>query len=462
MSKSLFSLLILVMILVFFGSCKDNKVFTNQEPVPLALRDVPSQRLNYSFESDVPEPTTEEPVEDLQSKNEAVQKHFDENRTLEILDRTITSPDKQRVLAVYRTIEDAEGHFRLDMYSVDGKLLKHITHDEMAVSYPDTIVWSPNSENAAFIAIVRPGNQKNSEKTDDKKPEKDSVKKAFQDSDLESNQNTDTDEKVLITNEDEIIDAVPPDEQSTKADENVLTFRTLQIYICNGNGGALKPLTSREGLMYFYFTWSPDSSMIAALAAPFTEWKFRELQMVNLGERFVPLGRPRIVEKNGVERLLDDLPTSVYPVWSSDSAKVAVAYNKQVRIYDTIGARRTQAAIPLKNQLLLSSKTFDEQLKKEEELDNSNSEGVEKSGSENTNTQVKSKTSTTLPDERSLVSFNPIINLVWLQDSLLYLQTGYVKVFTNNQIEDRNSYLRWHRLTLSPQASAVPTNNKEQ
>ena len=472
-----------VLTLIFFvgisfsAGCKDS-AFKKSEVAPLALRDVPAQRLNYNFEADVPAPTAEKEAVDPQTRNEAVQKHFDENRPMEILDRMITSPNKQKVLAVYRGADDAVTEFRLDMYSVDGKLIKKITHEEMAVHFPDTIVWSPDSNNLGFIAMVRNGNREDAEKVKDDEPsEKDGVKKAFQEpeaspestpaqenTNAESNSETNSDSN---TNS-EVIDAVPADAQSTEAQNDILTFRTEQIYVCNGDGGDVKPLTSKEGLMYFYFTWSPDSSMLVALAAPFTEWKFRELQMAKLGERFVPAGRPRLLEKNGLERLLDDYPTPIHPAWSPDSAKVAVAYNKQVRVYDTIGERRTQAAIPLKNQLLLSSKVYDDKLRKEEQSkadantsENSNSEGEAQkpdSSSDNSNANAKTnvaKTTSTLPDERSLVSYNPIVNLNWSQDSLLYLQTGYVRSFIDNEVENRNSYLRWHRLILSPQAVSL-------
>src|SRR4029450_12421954 len=37
----------------------------------------------------------------------------------------------------------------------------------------------------------------------------------------------------------------------------VASFSTEQIYICNRDGYELKPLTGREGLIYFYFAWGP-------------------------------------------------------------------------------------------------------------------------------------------------------------------------------------------------------------
>jgi len=230
--------------------------------------------------------------------------------------------------------------------------------------------------------------------------------------------------------------------------------------------------------MYFFAVWAPDSSALVALASPFTEWRIREFQMSKTGERFVPAGRPRLVEKNGRERLLDDYPTSVHPVWSPDSAKIAVAFNKQIRIYDANGEIRTQAAVPLRNQLLLAAKAYEEKIKKEEEANenmeradetNSNSSQKTKSNSSiaaeknrNTNTENDAnRPTTTLPAANSLVSFNPIISLNWQQDSILYLETGYIKHFVDNEIENRSSYLRWHRLILSAQAIQVPADVKQ-
>jgi hypothetical protein len=224
----------------------------------------------------------------------------------------------------------------------------------------------------------------------------------------------------------------------------VLTFRTEQLYICNREGADLKPVTQNEGLIYFYFVWSPDSSALAALAAVGQEWNYLQYQAELKGEQFTPQGRPRLVEKNGRERRLDDNLTTVRPVWSPDSAKVAAAFDKQVRVYDAIGNQPTQAAIPLRNQLLISSKAFDENLQRQLEGANGNPPDA-------------NQATATLPDENSLVSFNPIISLEWTADDLLYLQTGYIKQM-KNETDSARSYLRWHRLVFSPQASAIGIN----
>jgi hypothetical protein len=231
------------------------------------------------------------------------------------------------------------------------------------------------------------------------------------------------------------------------APTGILTFRTEQIYICNAEGDGAKSITQNEGLIYFYYVWSPDSSMLAALASTAREWQYVQFRADTNGEIFVPLGRPRVVEKNGRERRLDDAMTRVQPVWSPDSGKVAVAYDTQVRIYDAGGTAPTQAAIPLKNALLLSSQAFDQQQQQKLTSDNSNS-GGETPAPSAANSAAQGST---LPDENTLVSFNPIIALAWPGDAELYFQTAFVKRM-KNEADSVMSFPRWHRLIFSPQA----------
>ena len=55
------------------------------------------------------------------------------------------------------------------------------------------------------------------------------------------------------------------------------------------------------------------------------------------------------------------------------------------------------------------------------------------------------------------MSYNPIVELAWTADDLLYLQTAYVKRM-KNEAESVRSFSRWHRLVLSPQAQSPATN----
>ncbi|MGQ0541852.1 MAG: hypothetical protein ACT4O9_08380 [Blastocatellia bacterium] len=403
--------------------------------LPSHLSEVPSVRLNYRYEADVPAPTDTSKGAIVEEKNPSVQNDFDQNRPQELLDKTITSPDGKRILAVYHKPNDLSSEFRLDMYSADGKLLNKITSDLMAVHFPDTIRWSPDSANLALVAMLR-----GAQSEDDDLPNlSDTGDKTITDSSSISNSNVNADANLETSNTN-----TPPAATPTPP-VGVLTFRTEQIYICNADGMATKPITQNEGLIYFYYAWSPDSSALAALAATAREWTYLSQLAESKGEIFVPVGRPRIVEKTGRERRLDDALTAVQPVWSLDSSKVACAFDTQLRIYDAGGNSPTQAAIPLKNNLLISSQAFD--LEQADKLQVSNTQPDSAQNVKPSNAQVAS----TLPDEKTLVSFNPIVGLNWLSDDTLYFQTAFIKQM-KNEADSVTSFPRWHRLILTPQA----------
>ncbi len=450
--------LLSIFLLSTLGCQKTN--FESQTFAPATLRDVPALKLNFRFETDVPEPTLTNQAVQTEDRNPAVQVDFDQNRQQELIDKTITAPNKQRVLVVYHKATDLPAEFRLDMYTADGKLLQKVTPDTMAVHFADTIVWSPDSSAVAFVAMIRTGQTNAAPLNTNQTSGNANASPNFEantGSDTSANNQTgeSADANIQDTN-------ISPAQTNTPAEppKTVLTFRSEQIYVCDSEGGDVKPITQNEGLIYFYFVWSPDSTALAALAATFQEWNYLQYQAEGKGESFTPVGRPRLVEKNGRERRLDDNSTTVQPVWSPDSAKIAVAFDKQVRIYDAIGDTPTQAAIPLRNQLLISSKAFDEeaQLKEqsgEDATTNSNTQPNSNANAIANQSAVPSinQTAGLLPDENTLVSFNPIINLEWTEDKMLYLQTGYIKLM-KNEADSARSYLRWHRLIFSPQAVA--------
>lgn len=460
MFQRIFTYIFLVTVFLSLFACQKNIVET-PTVAPSSLRDVPALRLNYRFESDVPAPEQANQTVQMEERNGLVQGDFDQNRPQEILDMTLTSPDKQKVLAIYHNVTDFQSEFRLDMYGADGKVLKTVTPDGMAVHFPDTILWSPDSSSIAFVAMARLGklngliNDSEENKSGEATPVPTIEATPQTDANLDS-ANTNSAEPQVNS------DSTPANDQPTA----VLTFRTEQIYLCDANGNDLKPLTQNEGLIYFYFNWSPDSSALAALASKSTEWNIFKTLSEQRGEVFRPAGRPRIVEKNGRQRLLDDRQTQVHPVWSPDSAKVAVSFDKQIGVYDAIGTAPTQAAIMLRNQLLLSSKNYDE-TKKTEMGDNS-----EPDANANTNANINTNkpannnvnTNTTvnlpegvLPDESTLVSFNPIVKLIWTEDTMLYFETAFVREYRES-VNNSRSYVRWHRLILSPQAVSLGNN----
>jgi hypothetical protein len=434
----------LLLVSVFFSAACQKNILQPQNNAPTSMKEVPAVRLNYRYEPDVPEPS-ENAKPAAEERNAAVQNDFDQNRPQELLDRTITSPDKQHVLAVYHRTADVLSEFRLDMYGQDGKVLRKVTPDAMAVHFPDTIVWAPDSSSVAFVAMVRVpqigGENQNPAATAPTPPGPESTPDA--------NVATAPDANEANT-------ASTPVGPTPVAPLGVLLFRTEQVYICNADGDGTKPLTQNEGLIYFYYTWSPDSSMLAALALTAREWQFLQMEADKKGEAFIPTGRPRLIEKNGRERRLDDGLTQVHPVWSPDSAKVAEAFGTQVRIYDASGNNPTQAAIPLQNQLLLSSQAYDRE--EQQKLQAANNTA-------NTNEAVNAPANVapanlppptnqpqgTLPDPSTLVSFNPIVELEWNADDLLYFRTAFVKKMKNDA-DSVTSFARWHRLVLSAQA----------
>lgn len=435
---------IIFTIVLILGSLTACQKTANDSPTVTAssLHDIPALRLNFRFENDVPAPPANEQNASTEEKNGVIQADFDQNRPEETLERTIPSPDKKRFLVVYQKLGDLTATYRLDMYSIEGKLLNKITPNGLAVYYPDTIVWSPDSNNVAFVGMIRLGQ---------------TVPVPTPTPDAPTPPNLDEANSNTATNSPTESNTNPTTTPAVENSKQVLTFRTEQIYTCDANGGDLKPITQNEGLIYFYFVWSPDSSGLAALAATWKEWQFLQYQADQKGENFTPFGRPRLVEKTGRIRLLDDNLTAVRPVWSPDSAKVAYAFDKEIRIYDTIGNAPTQAAIPLRNQMLMAAKTFDEELKKKTASNantntNLNTNSKANSTANNSNVATIPTDVNALPDERTLISFNPIVQLQWSDEKILYLQTGYIKEF-KDAAQNTRSYLRWHRLMLSSQAT---------
>jgi hypothetical protein len=167
-----------------------------------------------------------------------------------------------------------------------------------------------------------------------------------------------------------------------------------------------------------------------------------KLDALRKGEVFIPSGRPRIIETNGRVRLLDDRKTRVLPVWSPDSSKVAAAFDTEIRIYDAISENPTQAAIPLRNQLLIASQEYEKAL-------NQNQQASDQQISKDVN--LANTGVSTLPNEEDLVSFNPIVKLLWTEDRILYFQTGYVKEM-QDAAQSVRSFMRWHKLIFSLQA----------
>ena len=366
---------------------------------PLVLRDVPAQRLAYRFEPDVAVPA-EVKTEDADDKIEALQIDFNTRRQNDALVRTVRSPDGQRALALYGVADEPSQEFHIDLYSADGKFLRNLTPPDLACVFPETVAWSPDGNFITFIA------HKGVKPTPTPTPP----------------------------------GAVPPDTGVMEASPlpsvapafpAVALFNTEQIYICDRDGYDLKPLTSREGLIYFYASWAPDNHALVAMACKESEWDAREKELK------LATGRPRLITPDGKERLLDDELTEALPVWCPDSSKVATAFDTDVMIYDAATNKPTQARIRLRDALVAASRVYEER----------NSGGKKKSENSENKTEESSAAASAIPS-----SFNPIIRLEWTSPEKLFFETAYVRLMPNDPI---TTFQRWHLLILSPQAALL-------
>lgn len=381
----------LCLLCLFVGGCRS--VIDRQDVRPRVLRDVPARNLAYRLTPDVSPPSGE--IEDF-DKFPAVANDFAGKRKDEALIRTVVSPDGRRVLALYGAADEPGSTFRIDLYNSDGQFLRNLIPPDIACVFPETVTWSPDGSFINFIARKRVGPSPSPTPFEEPVPQPSG-------SPLPS-----------------------PSTSVAPIFAPVASFYTEQIYICNRDGYDLKPLTSRDGLIYFYFVWAPDGHAMAALACKEEEWNERERQ----GK--LPAGRPRLIGQDGTERLLDDALTDALPVWSPDASKIATAFDTDVAIYDAGGKTPTQGRLPLGEQLIAASVVYDE-----------------KTTTKKVNANTTTKNASSAPTTPA--SFNPIVRLDWRRPEALYFQTAYVRV----RPETINTFQRWHQLTLSAQAAVL-------
>ncbi|HEU5132343.1 MAG TPA: hypothetical protein VFT26_09580 [Pyrinomonadaceae bacterium] len=385
-----------ILLTLFFSvACKT--VIDRQNVTPRVLRDVPARNLAYRLAADVTPPSSE--IDDTLDKFAPVADHFSTSRKDEALVRTVVSPDGRRVLALYGTADEPGSTFRIDLYNSDGQFLHNLIPPDLACVFPETVTWSPDGNFINFIAHKRvmPSPRPTPPNEPEPSPGGSPV----------------------------------PSPSIAPLFPSVPSFSTEQIYICNRDGYDLKPLTSREGLIYFYFAWAPDAHAMVALACKEDEWNARERQYK------MPAGRPRVIAPDGTERLLDDALTDALPVWSPDASKIATAFDTDVAIYDAGGKTPTQARLPLGDQLLTASVAYEQKTTVNKTTNNSNA---------NANAQTASS-APAVP-----ASFNPIVRLDWRRPETLYFQTAYVRLMPSETI---NTFQRWHNLNISAQAAIL-------
>ena len=395
-SGGTFTFLLAVVLTV---GCKS--VIQRQDVRPRVLRDVPAQNLAYRLDPDV-SPPSQIKIDDSTDKQLAVQTLFTSKRPDDALLRTVTSPDGQRVLALYGTADEPSSAFRIDLFNSDGQFLRNLIPPDLSCVFPETVTWSPDGNAINFVAHRRVAPSPSPT-------------------------------PLILEPDPEAPPAPAPSVAPVFAP--VPTFNTEQIYICDRDGYNLRPLTSREGLIYFYFAWAPDGHAVVALACKEDEWNVRERQYK------LPAGRPRLIGSDGRERLLDDQLTEALPVWSPDASKVATAFDSEIAIYDAVTAKPTQAKLRLQDALLTASVAY-------EQKTGSKALPTPKSGAATpTPTTEKASTQADVP-----ASFNPIVRLEWPSPERLYFQTAFVRLMPNEAI---NTFQRWHLLSLSAQAAVL-------
>ncbi|HEV7473049.1 MAG TPA: hypothetical protein VGN90_03305 [Pyrinomonadaceae bacterium] len=382
------------------SSC--TSIMPRQDVRPLVLRDVPAQNLAYRFQPDLTLPA-ELKSENADDKIEAIQLDFDTRRPNDALLRTVRSPDGQRALVLYGTADAPSQEFHLDVYAADGQFLRNVTPPTLACVFPETVAWSSDGHFVTFIAH-RGG-----------KP---------------TPAPTPLDETPVEGPEAGTATPLPSVAPAFAA---IATFSTEQIYICDRDGYDLRPLTSRDGLIYFYAAWAPDSHALVAMACKESEWDAREKQFK------LAAGRPRLINTDGTERLLDDELTEALPVWCSDSSKVATGFDTDVMIYDAATTKPTQARIRLHDALVAASRAY--------EAKTSGGKQGDANGDHQSNAGESSAALSASP-----ASLNPIIRLEWPTPDKLYFETAYVRLMPTESI---TTFQRWHLLNLSPQAAVL-------
>jgi hypothetical protein len=411
------------LLLVAAAGCRQVQNAAGLSVRPKSLRDVPAERLSFRFEPDAKEDALPERLrrEDSEEPMPGVKTAFETQRTTDALIRTVPDPAGLRALALYGTNDTSGGNsdFRIDLYSAEGAFVRNVLPRDLTGVFPAEVAWSPDSQMFAFSGIRNPAVTP-----------------------------TPTPEPALPPGPATVARVAPdaPESVPTPAAPlipSVQTFKTEQVYVANRDGFELRPVTSREGLIYFKLAWSPDGRQLAALACKEDEYGAR------MTEGLLPAGRPRVITLEGQERLLDDRLTEVAPVWSPDGSKVATAFGYDVAIYDVLPEHPTGGGISLQEPLRAASVEYDARVFKK---------AGPQSNTQQSNTQpppnAQQQNSAQAAGAEVLISLNPFVRLEWEEPETIYAETAFVRFYRNDPVPTFK-YTRWHALHLSPQAAVL-------
>ncbi len=417
-SRRAASLVALLLLLQGAAGCRSVREGVGLADVrPRSLRDVPAERLAFRFEPDVPEERLPERVrkDEAEEPLASIRADFEGRRgNTEALIRTVVDPTGQRALALYGTGE-TDKDFRIDLYSTDGQFLRNVLPRDLTGVFPAQVAWSPDGQHILFSGVRNPA------LTAAPTPR----------------------EEAPAPPELAPGPPAPPGAQGSAGASaptpgaiipSVQTFTTEQVYVGNRDGFELRPLTLRDGLIYFELRWSPDGQSVAALACKEDEYNAR------LSQGRLVAGRPRVITLAGEERLLDDRLTQVAPAFSPDASKVATAFEFEVAIYDAASSAPTAGAASLAEALREASVRYDERVFKRAAPGPTNSAAAPPAEAP--------------PGGDVLISYNPFVRLEWSEPELIYAQTAYVQFFSNEPAPTIK-YLRWHAVRISPQAALL-------
>src|SRR5215204_3351905 len=247
--------LLLAALLAAAPACRSIRETAGLSVVPKSLRDVPAERLAFRFEPDVAEERLPEYLrrDEPEEPAAAIRTAFEAQRPNDALIRTVVDPSGMRVLALYGT-SATDTDFRIDLYNTTGQFIRNVLPADLTGVFPEEVDWSPDGANIVFSGVRTPTPQTTPEPSDAVPAPPGPAP---------------PDPAPTPAGTDDVYPAPTP----APIIPSTQTFRTEQVYVGDRDGYNLRPVTAREGLIYFKLAWSPDGQAIAALACKEDEWE---------------------------------------------------------------------------------------------------------------------------------------------------------------------------------------------